>query len=206
MEATLRSAHVQRGVLLQRFTIAYNCVEALASIVFGILAGSVALVGFGWDSVIEVTSGATLLWRLRADAQPQVERAEQRALRIVGVCFCALAAYVTWESFEALLAREAPQRTWFGVAIAIVSIVIMPALARAKRRVASQIGSAALAADSRQTSLCAYLSVILLVGLGLNALFGWWWADPVAGLVMVPIIAKEGYDALRGKTCCDACH
>ncbi len=186
--------------------MAYNCLEALASLVFGILAGSIALTGFGLDSVIEVVSGTALLWRLRADGHPHGDRAEQLALRIVGLCFCALAAYVTWESLETLLLREAPQQTWFGVAIAIASILIMPSLARAKRQVAGQIGSAALAADSKQTSLCAYLSIILLVGLGLNAMLGWWWADPVAGLVMVPIIAKGGYDALRGKTCCDACH
>jgi len=194
-------------VTLEIITIAYNSLEALIALVFGFLAGSIALVGFGLDSVIEVTSGITLLWRLKSDSDLiKRERSERIALRIVGLCFVALAVYVSYDSLEALIASEAPERTIPGIALAAVSVVVMPVLARSKRLVAGQIGSAALVADSKQTSLCTYLSAILLLGLGLNAALGWWWADPIAGLAMVPIIAKEGIDALRGKTCCDSCH
>ena len=207
MEATLRQTNIQTGVKLELFTIAYNSLEGLIALALGFAAGSIALVGFGLDSGIEVTSGAALLWRLLSDSDvAKRERAERTALRIVGGCFLALAAYVAYESLESLIAGNAPERTIPGVALAAVSIVVMPLLARAKRRVAGRIGSAALTADSRQTSLCTYLSVILLGGLGLNATLGWWWADPIAGLVMVPIIVKEGLVALRGKTCCDSCH
>ena len=207
MEAAIRETHIQRGVTLEIITIAYNSLEALIALVFGFLAGSIALVGFGLDSVIEVTSGITLLWRLKSDSDLiKRERSERIALRIVGLCFVALAVYVSYDSLEALIASEAPERTIPGIALAAVSVVVMPVLARSKRLVAGQIGSAALVADSKQTSLCTYLSAILLLGLGLNAALGWWWADPIAGLAMVPIISKEGIDALRGKTCCDSCH
>ena len=197
-----RAVEVQRGVRLEWLTIGYNCLEAAIALVAGMMAGSVALVGFGFDSVIEVTSGIALLWRLRADS----ERAERTALRAVGICFVVLAAYVLYEAAESLLRREAPHRTLPGIALALASILVMPVLSRAKRRVAARIGSAALTADSRQTQLCAYLSVILLAGLAMNAALGWWWADPLAALAMVPIIAKEGIDALRGRTCCASCH
>jgi divalent metal cation (Fe/Co/Zn/Cd) transporter len=207
VEAAIRETHIQRGVTLEIITIAYNSLEALIALVFGFLAGSIALVGFGLDSVIEVTSGITLLWRLKSDSDLiKRERSERIALKIVGLCFVALAVYVSYESLEALIASEAPERTIPGILLAAVSVVVMPILARSKRLVAGQIGSAALVADSKQTSLCTYLSAILLLGLGLNAALGWWWADPIAGLAMVPIIAKEGIDALRGKTCCDSCH
>jgi len=207
VEAAIRETHIQRGVTLEIITIAYNSLEALIALVFGFLAGSIALVGFGLDSVIEVTSGITLLWRLKSDSDLiKRERSERIALRIVGLCFVALAVYVSYDSLEALIASEAPERTIPGIALAAVSVGVMPVLARSKRLVAGQIGSAALVADSKQTSLCTYLSAILLLGLGLNAALGWWWADPIAGLAMVPIIAKEGIDALRGKTCCDSCH
>jgi len=163
----------------------------------------VALVGFGFDSVLEVTSGAALLWRLHADHDTASRaRAEARALGVVGWCFVLLAVYVAYDAGVRLLTREAPNPSVVGLVLAAVSLIVMPLLARAKRRVAERIGSAALTADATQTQLCTYLSAILLVGLGLNSAVGWWWADPVAGLMMVPIIAKEGYDALRGKTCC----
>lgn len=207
MEAAIRETHIQRGVRLEITTIAYNSLEALIALVFGFLAGSIALVGFGLDSVIEVTSSITLFWRLRSDSDLiKRERSERIALKIVGLCFVVLAVYVSYESLEGLIASEAPERTIPGIVLAAVSVVVMPILARSKRLVAAQIGSAALVADSKQTSLCTYLSAILLLGLGLNAALGWWWADPIAGLAMVPIIAKEGVDALRGKTCCDSCH
>jgi divalent metal cation (Fe/Co/Zn/Cd) transporter len=170
------------------------------------MAGSVSLVGFGLDSAIEVASGAALLWRLHHDLNvSRREQVERTTLRIVGWCFIALAAYIAYESGFALIRHEAPERSIPGILIAAVSVLVMPLLARAKRRVAAGIGSGALHADSRQTDFCTYLSAILLGGLLLNAVAGWWWADPVAGLVMVPIIAKEGIEGLRGKACCDHC-
>jgi divalent metal cation (Fe/Co/Zn/Cd) transporter len=202
-----RAAEVHRGLFLEYFTIAYNSLEGLIAMVFGIMAGSIALIGFGLDSVIEVTSGAALVWRLRSDAdERRREHAERVALRIVGVCFLVLAVYVAYEAAESLIFREAPTRTIPGIALACASLVVMPLLARAKRRVASRIGSSALTADAKQTELCTYLSAILLGGLLLNAVLGWWWADPVSALAMTPIIAHEGRNALRGKTCCAVCH
>ncbi len=192
-----RVAAVRRGRRLEYLTIAWNSVEAAVALIAGLLAGSIALVGFGLDSVIEVSSGAIVLWRLFADN----ERSERLALKVVGVSFLALAAYVAFDSVKTLWLREAPERSLPGIVLAAVSLIVMPLLARAKRRVAADIGSRALHADSRQTGLCAYLSAILLGGLVLNALLGWWWADPMAGLVMTPIIANEGREALRGKSC-----
>ena len=197
---------VRRGQRLEYFTIAYNSLEGLVSIVAGAIAGSVSLIGFGLDSLIEVTSGAALLWRLHHDLDhSRREQVERTTLRIVGGCFIALAAYILYESGSTLIGHEIPERSIPGIIIAAVSVIVMPLLARAKRRVAAGIGSGAMQADSRQTDFCTYLSAILLGGLLLNAVAGWWWADPVAGLVMVPIIAKEGVDGLRGKACCDDC-
>ena len=198
-----RVEQVRRVVRLEYFTIGYNSLEGLIALVAGFMAGSVALVGFGFDSVIEVTSGAALVWRFGSDTHG--EQRESTTLRIVGVCFVALAAYVGYDGLRSLLLRELPDRSMPGVILAAVSLVVMPLLARAKRRVAGTIASTALTADARQTEFCTYLSAILLGGLLLNALFGLWWADPLAGLVMAPIIAKEGFDALRGKTCCAKC-
>lgn len=205
---TNRTELIKRGRRLEYFTIAYNSLEGLIAIVAGLIAGSIALVGFGFDSVIEVTSGAALLWRLQADFdEAGRERVEAITLRIVGVCFLALALYVGYDAIKSLLRFEAPERSIAGIILAAVSLVVMPLLARAKRRVAAGIRSGAMVADAKQTEFCTYLSAILLGGLLANALFGWWWADPVAALVMTPIIAKEGVEALRGKTCCDdACH
>jgi divalent metal cation (Fe/Co/Zn/Cd) transporter len=197
-----RQELVRRGEKLEYFTIAWNSLEALVSIVAGAIAGSVSLVGFGLDSLIEVTSGAALLWRLHHDLDPsRREQVERSTLRIVGLCFVALAIYIGFESAASLLRHEVPERSLPGIIIAALSVMVMPLLARAKRRVARGIGSAAMHADSRQTDFCTYLSAILLGGLLLNAVLGWWWADPVAGLVMVPIIAKEGIDGLRAKAC-----
>lgn len=197
---------VRRGQRLEYFTIAYNSLEGLVSIVAGLIAGSVSLVGFGLDSVIEVTSGTALLWRLHHDLDAsRRERVERTTLQIVGWCFIALALYILYESSSTLIGHDAPERSIPGILIAAASLIVMPLLARAKRRVAAGIGSGAMHADSRQTDFCTYLSAILLSGLLLNAVAGWWWADPVAGLVMVPIIAREGIAGLRGKACCDAC-
>lgn len=202
-----RLAVVRRGQRLTWATIAYNALEAVLSIGAGILAGSVALVGFGLDSVLEVTSSLAALWRLRADAAPaRRASAEQLALRVIGVCFLLLAAYVAVDAARALLNRRPPEQSPFGIAIALGSLLVMPLLARAKRRVAAQLASRALTAEARQTQLCTYLSAILLAGLTLNALVGWWWADPLAALIMVPIIAREGIQAVRGRTeCADCC-
>ncbi len=165
----------------------------------GAFAGSTTLIGFGVDSLIESLSGAALLWRLREGEKG--ERRERSSLKLVGLSFLALAAYVAYESAEALIAREPPRVSYVGVGLAVASVIVMPLLARAKRRVAVRLASRAMRADSKQSDICAYLSAILLVGLGANALIGWWWADPAAGLLMVPIIAKEGLEALRGRTC-----
>jgi divalent metal cation (Fe/Co/Zn/Cd) transporter len=203
-----RAKLIKRGKLLEYFTISYNSLEGLIAFIVGILAGSIALVSFGFDSVIEVSSGVALLWRLHADKDmTRRDNAERISLRIIGVAFLALALYVAYDSVGSLIGQEAPDESLPGIILAIASLIIMPALARAKRSVARGIGSGALAADAKQTELCTYLSAILLGGLLLNALLGWWWADPVAAVVMVPIIAKEGIEALQGKTCCDeGCH
>jgi len=197
-------AAARRGRRLEYFTIAWNSAEAIASLAAGLLAGSIVLVGFGLDSVIEVSSGAVLLWRLHAESDPhRRERAEHRALRLVGACFLVLAAYVAFDAIRGLVQREVPQPSLFGIGVAIASLIAMPLLARAKRQVARQLNSGAMHADSRQTDFCFYLSAILLAGLVLNGLLGWWWADPVAALVMVPLIAREGAEGLRGERCCD---
>ena len=203
-----RSTLVSRGRKLEYLTIVYNSLEGLIAIASGLIAGSIALVGFGFDSLIEVTSGSVLLWRLYADAnEARRERVEAISLRIVGVCFILLAAYVSFDSIKSLVRREAPDESVPGIILAAVSLIVMPLLVRAKRKVARGINSGALMADSKQTELCTYLSAILLAGLLLNALLGWWWADPIAALIMVPIILKEGIEGLRGETCCDdACH
>jgi divalent metal cation (Fe/Co/Zn/Cd) transporter len=203
-----RREQVRRGRWLEYLTVGWNSLEGIIAVGAGLVAGSIALVGFGLDSVIEVTSGVALLWRLHLDAPEKRERAEQVALKIVGVSFLALAAYVAFDAVKSLATREPPEASYVGIAIATLSLLVMPLLARAKRRVAAKINSRAMQADSRQTDICAYLSAILLGGLILNALFGWWWADPVAALVMVPIIGREGVEALRGETCCDGgtCH
>jgi cation diffusion facilitator family transporter len=203
-----RASLVRRGRDLEYFTIGYNSLEGLIAIVAGLIAGSIALVGFGFDSLIEVTSGAVLLWRLRADVdEARRERVEAISLRIVGTCFVVLAIYVTYDSVKSLVRRETPHESIVGIVLAAVSLIVMPLLVRAKRKVARGIKSGALMADSKQTELCTYLSAILLGGLLLNAVVGWWWADPVAALVMVPIIFKEGIEGLRGETCGDdECH
>lgn len=199
-----RSQLVRRGRYLEYFTIGYNSLEGLIAVGAGVLAVSIALVGFGFDSLIEVISGAVLLWRLHADVdEARRERVEAISLRIVGICFLVLALYVIHDSVESLLKHQIPTESVIGIVLAAVSLIVMPLLVRAKRRVARSINSGALMADSKQTELCTYLSAILLGGLLLNALLGWWWADPIAALIMVPIIVKEGMEALQGETCCD---
>jgi len=206
VSTSIRSELVRRGQRLEYFTIGYNSLEGLVSIVAGIVAGSVSLIGFGLDSLIEVTSGAALLWRFHHDLDPsRREQVERASLRIVGGCFIALALYILFECGSALIGHDAPERSVAGIIVAAASVVVMPLLARAKRLVAVGIGSGAMKSDSRQADFCTYLSAILLGGLLLNAIAGWWWADPVAGLAMVPIVAKEGVDGLLGKACCGEC-
>jgi divalent metal cation (Fe/Co/Zn/Cd) transporter len=206
IESSSRVVHVRQGITLEYLTLAWNLVECGISFAAGLAAGSISLVGFGIDSAIECASGSVLLWRLHAERRgAEVERVERIALRVVGLSFFLLAAYVAYESASSLIRKEAPERSIVGIVLAIFSLTVMPLLAWAKRRTASNLKSGALHADSRQTSLCAYLSAILLVGLSANAMLGWWWADPVAGLLMVPIIANEGAEAIRGRSCEDCC-
>ncbi len=172
----------------------------------GAIAGSISLVGFGIDSFIEVASGTTLLWRMTVDADVKSREGNERlSLRVVGLCFIVLAAYVAYESVSVLISKKASERSIPGIILACVSLVVMPILSRAKKQVGRDLGSAAMNADAKQTDFCVYLSAILLGGLFLNAALGWWWADPTAALIMVPIIAKEGFDGVKGKACCDSC-
>jgi divalent metal cation (Fe/Co/Zn/Cd) transporter len=207
IETIERAQIVRRGLYLGYATVAYNSLEAALALAAGVIAGSVALVGFGMDSVIELTAGAAALWRLHADVHPAKRaRAEALTLRIVGACFLALALYVAYDAAHALLLRERPAESVPGIVLAAASLLIMPLLARGKRRVAFRMRSGALAAEAQQTALCASLSAILLGGLALNAAAGWWWADPVAALGMVPIIAREGIEGIQGKSACgDGC-
>ena len=201
-----RAALVHRGRRLEYFTITWNAIEGLLSVAMGMVAGSISLVGFGLDSFIEVTSGSVLLWRMSVDADvDQREASEKQAVRIVGICFLLLAVYIAYESVVDLLSKRPPEHSLPGTVLACVSLVVMPLLSGAKRNVGRALGSAAMRADAKQTEFCAYLSAILLGGLLLNAVFGLWWADPVAAIIMAPIIAKEGVDGLQGKTCGD-CH
>ena len=199
-----RRAIAQRGRRLEYFTIAWNTLEGLIGVGAGLLAGSISLVGFGLDSFIEVTSGATLLWRMSVDED--AERREQNdklSLRVVGICFIVLAAYIAYEAISALFRKTPSSHSIPGIVLACVSLVVMPVLSRAKKKVGNALGSAAMNADARQTDFCVYLSAILLAGLLLNAAFGWWWSDPIAALIMVPIISKEGFDGMKARHCCD---
>lgn len=193
------SASLRSGRKLEYLTIGWNVVEAVVSIAAGAAAGSTALIGFGIDSAIESSSGAALLWRLQDRADH--EERERMTLRLVGVSFLLLAAYVAVDAGRNLLLQDRTSPSLLGIGIAVASLIVMPWLARRKRLVAADLGSQAMNADSRQTSLCAYLSGILLGGLVLNAGLGWWWADSVAALLMIPIIAREGIEALRGERC-----
>ena len=198
-----RLYHTQRGRHLEYFTLGWNLLEAGVAVAAGMVAGSIALIGFGIDSLIECFSGGILLWRLQLHEAD--EQRERIAAKLVGVSFFLLAAYVAIDAAKTLIMSEEPHVSTIGIVLACASLIVMPLLARAKRRVAASLESRSLEADSRQTDLCAYLSAILLGGLALNALFGWLWADPIAGLIMVPIITHEGIETVRGDTCTD-CH
>jgi cation diffusion facilitator family transporter len=185
---------------LEYFTVGWNVIEGVVAIAAGLLAGSVALIGFGVDSSIEVISALGLLWRLRTagpEATVQEESgAERRALSVVAATFFLLAAYITYEAVTSLLGHEAPDRSAVGLVLSVLSLVIMPALAYMKQRTGHQMGSRALVADAAETWVCSYLSLALLAGVGLHELFGWWWADPVGALAMLPVILWQGWETL----------
>jgi len=195
-------AHVLR---LEYVTVGWNLVEGFVAIAAGVGAGSIALVGFGVDSFVELAAGLVLIWRVAAERSArdgeEIERAEHRARRLVGASLWLLAAYVTIEAVHKLWSHERPEASAVGVGLLIVSLVVMGALARAKRAAAVAWGSRALAADATQTSACWWLSLIALGGTGLNAAAGWWWADPVAALGMAVFLVREGRDAWRGEAC-----
>ncbi|WP_407924351.1 cation transporter [Actinokineospora pegani] len=195
-----RHAVLTRWVrLLVAATIAYNVVEAVIAITAGRIASSAALVGFGLDSVIEVASATAVAWQF---AGPDPKARERTALKVIAVSFFALAAYVAVESVRSLLDAAEAGHSAVGIVLAAVSLLVMPVLSAAQRRAGRELGSASAVADSRQTLLCTYLSGVLLVGLGLNSLFGWSWADPVAALVIAAVAVREGHQAWRGELCC----
>jgi divalent metal cation (Fe/Co/Zn/Cd) transporter len=199
--ALTRDALLRRGLNLERLTVGWNVLEAVVAIAAGYLAGSVALVGFGLDSVIESISGVALYRRLSLELREggigDTEAGERRALYFVGVSFFLIAAYVLYEAATTLWERRAPEHTTVGIVLASASLAAMPLLAWGKLRTARALGSRALEADSKETFVCAYLSLALLLGLALNAQLGWWWADPAAALAMLPLIVHEGWEAIE---------
>jgi divalent metal cation (Fe/Co/Zn/Cd) transporter len=194
-----RARWLRRAEALLVGTLLYNVAEAVVSLWAGERAGSVALVGFGLDSLIEIMAGTVVLWRMLVEhsvaGEHRIDVVERRAHRLVGVTFFLLAIYVIGQSGLALWRRDAPGESLIGIVVAALSLVLMPILAWGKMRAARALGSAALAAEAQETLACAYLSLCLLIGLGLNALLGWWWADPVAALAMVPWLVREGREA-----------
>jgi divalent metal cation (Fe/Co/Zn/Cd) transporter len=190
----------RRAQVLAGVSVSYNLFEAVVAVAAGAVAGSVALIGFGLDSLVEVASGIVILWQFR---HPLPETRERLALRLIGVSFFLLAAYVTVESIRSLSGAGEPAPSPVGIGLAALSLLIMPLLSWAQRRTGRALGSASVVADSKQTLLCSYLSAVLLAGLLLNSLLGWGWADPVAGLVIAAVAVKEGVDAWRGEGCCD---
>jgi len=202
---TNRAAALRHGLALEYLTIGWNVVEGLVAVTAALIAGSVALLGFGVDSFVECASGLVLLWRLSAERrgmdEEAVERLDRRAHKLVAVSLFALAVYIALVAGLALWRREHPAPSAIGIALTAVSIVVMQRLARAKRRTAAALASRALEADAFQTTACFWLSIITLAGIGLNAALGWWWADPVAALAMTLFIGKEGREAWRGEDC-----
>jgi divalent metal cation (Fe/Co/Zn/Cd) transporter len=184
-------------------TITYNVIEAVVAITAGTIASSVALIGFGLDSVIEVSSAAAVAWQF---AGPDPERREKVALRVIAGSFFALAAYVTVEAVRTLVGGDPPEHSTVGIVLVAISVVVMPFLSRAQRRAGRELGSASAVADSKQTLLCTYLSAAVLLGLVLNSALGWWWADPVVALGLAAVAIREGRQALRGETCCPPVH
>jgi divalent metal cation (Fe/Co/Zn/Cd) transporter len=198
LDASEKTRFGRRAQLLAGASVAYNFVEAIIAIIAGVVAGSVALVGFGLDSVVEVSSGLIILWQFRHRLP---ETRERQALRLMALSFFALAAYVTFESLRALATGHDPEPSPVGIGLAVASLLIMPFLSWAQRRTGRALGSNAVVADSTQTLLCTYLSAVLLIGLVLNATLGWSWADPIAGLVIAAVAVEEGREAWRGEAC-----
>jgi divalent metal cation (Fe/Co/Zn/Cd) transporter len=198
-----RAALVRRARLLAELGLAWHGVEAVVAIAAGVAAGSIALVGFGADSLVEATAGVVLLWRF-AGSRASSESAERRAQKLIGVSFYAIALYVTVEAVRSLAGGGHPDVSVVGIVLSAVTLATMPPLAIAKARVGEKLASAATKSEGRQNMLCAYLSAGLLVGLGANALFGWWWADPVVALAIAAVAVNEGREAWRGEDSCCA--
>ena len=195
----------RKALSLSYFTVGYNIIEGIVSILAGLLAGSIALIGFGLDSFVESLSGSVMIWRFRKHEQmseEEEERIEAKAVRLIAYTFFILGAYVLYESIKKLYLQEMPDPSLFGIIIAIVSIIVMPVLFYMKYRTGKTINSRSLVADSKQTLVCCILSVALLIGLGLNYLYGFWQADPIVGLVTVIFLIREGYIALREEKLC----
>jgi divalent metal cation (Fe/Co/Zn/Cd) transporter len=195
---------VRRARFLAGIGIAWHAIEAAIAVGAGIAAGSIALVGFGADSVVESLAGFVLLWRFGGNRHAS-EASEQRAYRLIGLSFYVIAAYVAFEALRLLFSASHPETSWIGIALAAVTLATMPPLAIAKAKLAERLGSAATRAEGRQNMLCAYLSAALLIGLGANALAGWWWADPITALVIAAVAIREGREAWRGEACCEVC-
>lgn len=197
-----RSSHLRRGLHLEGFTIAYNVVEAAIAITAAVLASSPALLGFGVDSIVETTSGAVLFWRLNReldDPEADVEAVERRAQRLVAVSLAALGLFVVFEASRTLVQARLPDPSPIGIALTSLSVVVMFVLARAKRSTAESLGSRSLEGDAVHTDACFWISLVVLVGLVLNAWQGWWWADPVAALAIVPLLGSEARELWVGE-------
>lgn len=203
---TTRPAAVRRAVVLNRVTLGYNAVEACVALAAGVVAGSISLVGFGLDSVVEVSASLVLMWRLAAERRDGcTQDTDARATKTIALSFAALAGYVGVEAFRQLLAGDAPDSSSVGLALTAVSLVVMPFIVRAKRRVAPALGSRAQVAEANQTALCALMSAVVLVGLAANAALGWWWADPLAGIGIAGLAAVEAVRTWRAESLEDTC-
>lgn len=202
-----RADSIQRALCLEYLTVTWNLIEGVVAVTAAIVAGSVAILGFGIDSFVECLSAAVMIWRLRAERDhrlsgERIEALEHRARRLVAASLFLLASYVAFDAAQTLWSGERPAFSLVGVVLLALSIAVMLWLARAKQRVATELGSKAMSADAFQTTACWWLSIAALLGVGLNGLFGWWWADPVAAIVISVLIAREGREAWEGEKCC----
>jgi len=199
-QAPDRQRLVRRARMLAWLGLGWHLIEAAVALIAGVVASSIALIGFGVDSLIEAVAGIVVIW-LMSGARSSSATAERRAQQLIAASFALLAAYIGVEAIRDLLDGHHPNTSWIGIGLSVITLATMPPLARAKRHVGEQIGSSATASESRQTTLCAYLSATLLIGLLANAVLGWWWADPVAALVIAGVAVREGRDAWRGDAC-----
>jgi len=200
---TEKARLVKHGLLLEYFTVGYNIIEAVLSILFGSMAKSIALVGFGLDSIVESLSGLVLIWRLRQHgkiSEEEEERVERKAMSFVALTFFVLGAYILFQSLKKLILAEPPDPSMPGIVIALASLLIMPVLSLLKFRTGARIPSGALMADAKETLACSFLSVALLLGLGLNYFFGWWFADALAGITIVIFLFREGWESWKEST------